>query len=56
MKQTLIAIACILYVLSPIDILPDLLPVLGWLDDLGAIGWTLHQLTQGGAGKGGEVS
>jgi uncharacterized membrane protein YkvA (DUF1232 family) len=25
------------YVLLPIDLVPDLVPVLGWLDDLGAL-------------------
>ncbi len=33
-------IAQILYVLSPIDLVPDLVPVLGWLDDVVAIGAT----------------
>lgn len=32
-----------LYVLSPIDFIPDAIPVLGWLDD-GLIGYLLLQL------------
>jgi uncharacterized membrane protein YkvA (DUF1232 family) len=32
------------YVISPVDIVPDVLPLLGWLDDLGvvsAVAWFL---------------
>ena len=31
------AIICILYALSPIDIIPDVIPVVGWADDLLAV-------------------
>ncbi len=37
---TLLAVA---YVVSPIDLVSDFIPVLGWLDD-GLIGWLLLQL------------
>ncbi len=30
----LILILAILYILSPIDFLPDVIPVLGWIDDV----------------------
>jgi len=30
----LVALATVLYVLSPVDLVPDVVPVLGWLDDL----------------------
>ena len=33
--SVLIAMAAVAYDLSPIDAVPDALPVLGWLDDLG---------------------
>jgi uncharacterized membrane protein YkvA (DUF1232 family) len=31
----LLVLAAIVYVVWPIDLLPDAVPVLGWLDDLG---------------------
>jgi uncharacterized membrane protein YkvA (DUF1232 family) len=38
----------VLYVLSPIDLIPDFIPVLGWVDDLVivpfAIRWLLSRL------------
>lgn len=33
--------AVLLYVLSPIDLIPDFIPVLGFLDDLSLISWYL---------------
>ena len=32
-------LAVLLYVLSPIDLIPDFIPVLGWLDDLSLVSW-----------------
>ncbi len=31
---TVILILALLYILSPIDLIPDVIPVVGWLDDL----------------------
>ncbi len=38
-KRAVIAILAILYVLSPLDLIPDFIPVIGWLDDLGVLAW-----------------
>ena len=35
--QRLLLILAIIYVLSPVDIVPDTFPVIGWLDDAGII-------------------
>jgi uncharacterized membrane protein YkvA (DUF1232 family) len=41
----LATIAAILYVLSPIDLVPDFIPILGWLDD-GVVAVLLLKLAQ----------
>ena len=33
-KIKLLPILAIIYVLSPLDLLPDIIPVVGWVDDL----------------------
>ena len=48
MKKLVIVLVCIIYVVSPIDLVPDLIPGVGMIDDLAAIGLTLRQLAQGG--------
>jgi uncharacterized membrane protein YkvA (DUF1232 family) len=35
-----------LYLLSPVDVVPDAIPVLGQLDDLGLVIWALRRLLQ----------
>lgn len=34
----------ILYVVSPIDAIPDIIPVVGWLDDIGIVGMAISSL------------
>jgi hypothetical protein len=44
LRRLLPILIAILYVLSPVDAIPDLLPGLGWLDDLlvlGILAWVL---------------
>lgn len=38
-KTIISGLAVLLYVLSPIDIVPDFIPVVGFLDDLSLISW-----------------
>ena len=39
----LVTVLALLYVVSPIDLVSDFIPVLGWIDD-GVIAWLLLQL------------
>lgn len=39
----LVTVLAALYVISPVDFVPDTIPILGWLDD-GLIGYFLLQL------------
>lgn len=32
----IITVLCLIYIISPIDFLPDFLPVIGWADDITA--------------------
>ncbi len=41
-----VGFSAVLYVLSPIDLIPDVLPVIGWLDDVGVLGLALTFVTR----------
>ena len=44
MRKVALVIGCLLYVLSPIDLIPDFVPGVGQMDDLGAIVLTVRSL------------
>lgn len=44
MKKVITIIVCIAYVLWPIDLVPDVIAVAGWIDDAAAIGIAIRQL------------
>ena len=43
---TIIAILAVVYGISPIDIIPDVIPVAGWIDDIVITGGSLLHLGQ----------
>ena len=46
----LVGVLAIAYVISPIDLIPDAIPVIGWMDDVGVIAlvaaWYLKQIAE----------
>lgn len=43
-KKIIIVLLAFIYVVSPLDLIPDFIPVIGWLDDLGVLAWAAKQL------------
>jgi uncharacterized membrane protein YkvA (DUF1232 family) len=41
-KTLLIMVAAVIYFVNPIDLIPDLIPVLGFTDDLGVLVWVYN--------------
>jgi hypothetical protein len=51
LKRILPILASLLYVISPVDAMPDFLPGVGWLDDLLVIGFLLWYLARQTPGR-----
>lgn len=47
LSKLVIVIGCLIYVCSPIDLIPDLIPVVGWIDDVGALFFMVSTLLSG---------
>ncbi len=45
-KMIILAIAAILYFLNPLDVIPDLIPSLGFLDDATVVAFVLNALKE----------
>ena len=43
-RRNLLLAGCILYTVSPLDIIPDVTPILGFMDDLALITMTLNSV------------
>jgi uncharacterized membrane protein YkvA (DUF1232 family) len=43
-KRIIIVLLAFIYVISPLDLIPDFIPVIGWLDDLGVLAWAARQV------------
>jgi uncharacterized membrane protein YkvA (DUF1232 family) len=44
LKSILILIGALLYFINPFDAVPDALPVIGYVDDVGVVAWVLKTL------------
>ena len=63
--RKLAGVLAVVYFLSPVDAIPDIIPMLGWLDDLGVLSAAAffmvrevqrHQLTVDGAAAPGSAA
>lgn len=45
-KNLALAIAALIYLVSPADFLPDLMPLIGWTDDVAVLSFALQQLAE----------
>lgn len=45
-KNLLILLLVAIYLLSPIDVIPDIVPIGGWLDDVFIVLWAVFKITE----------
>jgi uncharacterized membrane protein YkvA (DUF1232 family) len=45
-RKLVIIVAAILYLISPLDVIPDFIPVVGYADDAAVIAWVLTSLAE----------
>lgn len=45
-SQKVFIMGALAYLVSPIDVVPDCIPVVGWMDDVAAIGIVLAQISK----------
>lgn len=44
-RRSLMAVtAGLIYFVSPLDLIPDVIPMLGFVDDVGVLAWVVHQV------------
>jgi len=43
-RTIVLSIAGIIYFVNPLDLIPDLLPIVGFLDDAGVLAFVLHSI------------
>ena len=44
-KKLIIVVAAIIYVVTPFDLLPDLIPP-GWIDDISIVAWAIKEVSE----------
>lgn len=44
MKTLVIVVCTFFYCVAPIDLLPDVIPFLGWADDIGLVAWAANSI------------
>ncbi|AXI76885.1 YkvA family protein [Peterkaempfera bronchialis] len=45
-KAALYTLLTLAYLVSPVDAVPDVIPVIGWMDDAGVLMWTVRGLVR----------